>query len=162
MDLGDQCLDIRVGDHQPVVTVGILGLGETVGPVHLEQLDHLGLHLLEPLSGRRLEADTGMPRTGQAGGTLEGDGGRGECEQCVEVRLDRFGPPEDGVEQSHQRTPPINGCDSPAMSPNRRDHEGLPNSASILASWARRWSKEGCVEKMVDRLTPLLAMAGVK
>ncbi len=56
----------------------------------------------------------------------------------------------------------INGCGSPAMSPNRRDHEGLPNSASILASWARRWSKEGWVEKMVDRLTPLLAMAGVK
>ena len=86
----------------------------------------------------------------------------GSANERVEVRLDRFGPPEDGVEQSHQRMQPINGCGSPAMSPNRRDHEGLPNSASILASWARRWSKEGCVEKMVDRLTPLLAMAGVK
>jgi hypothetical protein len=41
-------------------------------------------------------------------------------------------------------------------------HEGLPNSASIRLSWSRRFSSEGWVEKMVDRLTPFLAMAGVK
>ena len=29
-------------------------------------------------------------------------------------------------------------------------------------SWASRLSSDGCVEKSVDRLTPFLAMAGVK
>ncbi len=43
-----------------------------------------------------------------------------------------------------------------------QDHEGRPSSASILDSWARRWSRLGWVENKVERLTPFLAMAGVK
>src|ERR1700733_4570546 len=44
----------------------------------------------------------------------------------------------------------------------QRDHEARPSSASMAASWARRLSNGGWVEKRVERLTPLLAMAGGK
>ena len=77
MDPGHQLLDVAVFDHEPVVTVSILGFLETVRSVHGEEFDHLRLHLLESLSGGRFEADTGMAGTGHPRSALQCDRGGG-------------------------------------------------------------------------------------
>ena len=49
----------------------------------------------------RLPAHPGVAGGDEAGRDLEGDGGRGQGEEGVEVGRDRLGPPEQGVEQAH-------------------------------------------------------------
>ena len=153
MDPGDQLLDVGVLDDQPVVAVAVLGLVEPAGVVHGQQLDHFGLHVLESLTRRWLEADPGLTGADQPGRTLEGDRCRRQGEQGVEVRLDRLGPAEQGVEQPHQvntirstpsdqhhqvntiRPAPPTGALEPDPDPDPEpDHEGRPSSASMEAS----------------------------
>ena len=73
----------------------------------------------------------------------------GKGEQGVEVGPDRLGPPQEGVEQAHQR-------DVAVASPTAHGrHPGWFISASSLASWSRRFCSGGWVENSDDRLVPV-------
>jgi hypothetical protein len=102
VDPGDKLFDVGILDHQPVVAVGVFRLAEPARVIHGQELDHFRLHVLEPLSGRRLETDSCMSGARHSGSTLEGDRSGRQREQRVQVRLDRLAPTEQGGEQPHQ------------------------------------------------------------
>ncbi len=66
-----------------------------------DELGDLLLGVSRGLARRRLPAHAGVARGHQAARALQGQRGRGQGEQRVEVGPDRLGAAEDGVEQAH-------------------------------------------------------------
>ena len=108
----------------------------------VQQLTDILLDVAERAALRRPEAHRAGAGRDEPHRGLQGDGGGRHREEVVQLRWDRLGPAEQGVEESHGY---------------------LASCSEISDSCRSRRSSEGWVEKRVARLAPALPdSAGAK